>query len=143
MVSVLAGILDLKSGCFRWASAGQMPPYRSLGNAVSPLPMRSNLPLGARPMRKYNEQQIQLAPGELLFFTEQRLFSVTNPAGENYREEALLGFLANRSEKPTELVRALYARIRQHAGRQPRDDLTFFAVRWLDSFQDSGPFQEV
>ncbi len=132
MVSALVGVLDIATGRFHWACAGQLPPFRSLAGQVEQLAWTGNVPLGIRSKEQYAEQEICLRPGELLFFTEQRLLSTSSPAGKAYGEEALQRFLAGRKDgNISELLHALYAEIRTHVGGPPLDDLTFFAVRWL------------
>lgn len=130
MVSVFAGILDLDDGLLRWASAGHTPPFRSLGREVDQLDWTGNMPLGIRDKETYPEREIRLRRGETLLFAGPRLLSVTDALGRSYGERALRRFLAGNTDAPADLVRALYARIRQHAGGPPQDDLTFFAVRW-------------
>lgn len=130
IVSVIVGILDLESGLFRWASAGHTPPFRSLGQEVDQLEWTGNMPLGIRDTETYPEHEVVLRPGETLLFVGQRLLSVQDAPGRGYGEQALRRFLAGNTDAPTELVRALYARLRHHAGQPPQEDLTFFAVRW-------------
>ncbi len=130
MVSVLVGILSVDTGFFHWACAGHLPPFRCLKKRTEQLPWSGNVPLGIRVHEKYKEQEIQLRPGEMLFFTGQRLLSTPNTQGQAYGEDALQQFLANRSEPLPEVLRALYTQLRQHADGPPQDDLTYFAVRW-------------
>ena len=130
MVSVIVGILDLDDGLFRWASAGHTPPFRCLGQEVDQLEWTGNMPLGIRDKETYPEREIRLRPGETLLFIGPRLFSVQDAQGHGYGEQALRRFLAGNTQAPTDLVRALYARLREHAGGAPQDDLTFCAVRW-------------
>jgi len=130
MVSALVGILDLDTGVFRWACAGHAPPFRCLGQAVDQLDWTGNMPLGIRDTETYPEREIRLRPGETLLFAGPRLLSVPDARGRAYGEGALRRFLADKTAGPARLVRALYAEIRRHAGGPPKDDLTFFAVRW-------------
>ena len=67
----------------------------------------------------------------MLLFCGPRLPSVPNAAGRSFGEAALRDFLVEgRDMAPAVLLSGLYARLRKHAGGPPRDDLTFFAVRW-------------
>jgi sigma-B regulation protein RsbU (phosphoserine phosphatase) len=137
MVSVFVGLLDLDDGTLRWACAGQMPPYRYANGEVEQLAWTGNVPLGIRPQEVYTEQQICLSPGDLLLFCSPRLLSVPNAAGQSFGDAALRDFLNDRSVlPPAGLLSALYARLRDHAGDTPSDDLTFFAVRWTTSASD-------
>ena len=131
MVSLFAGALDLDSGVLRWACAGQMPPFRRSGEAVEQLAWTGNMPLGIRDRETYSEEELCLSSGDVLLFCGPRLPSVPNAAGRSFGETALRDFLVEgRDMAPAVLLSGLYARLRKHAGGPPRDDLTFFAVRW-------------
>lgn len=130
MVSAFVGILDLDNGVFRWACAGQAPPFRCLGQEVAQLDWTGKVPLGIREAETYAERAVRLRPGETLLFAGPRVLSVPDARDRAYGEGALRHFLAGNTDAPEALVRALYARIRTHAGGPPQDDLTFFAVRW-------------
>lgn len=130
MVSVLASVLDLDTGAFCWACAGQLPPFRIHGDTVRQLTWTGDVPLGIRPNEKYQEKSIQLAPGEALLFAGQRLLSQVGVEGSLYTEWRLRQFLQNRTEPLPELLRMLYGDIRATLGEAPQDDLTFFAIRW-------------
>lgn len=143
MVSVFVGLLELDNGLFRWASAGHTPPFRSLGQDVDQLDWTGNMPLGIRDKEVYPEREIRLRPGETLLFTGPRLLSVQDPQGRGYGEYALRRFLAENAKAPADLVHALYAQLRQHAGGPPQDDLTFFAVRWQGDVAGHKPEPQV
>lgn len=130
MVSAFVGVLDLADGLFFWACAGQSPPFRKLGREVGQLDWTGNVPLGIRDTERYPERETRLRPGEMLLFAGPRLLSVRNAAGTAYGEQALRRFLAGCNQAPAALLRGLYAELRGHAGGPPRDDLTFFVVRW-------------
>lgn len=130
MVSAFVGVLELDDGLFRWACAGQSPPFRRHGREVEQLEWTGNVPLGIRNAERYPERETCLRPGETLFFSGPRLFSVQNADGQAYGEETFRHFLADCDEPPAALLHALYAALRRHAGGPPQDDLTFFAVRW-------------
>jgi sigma-B regulation protein RsbU (phosphoserine phosphatase) len=139
MVSVFVGILNLDDGRFRFACAGHAPPFRRQGREADQLEWTGNVPLGIRDEEIYPEREIHLRPGETLFFSGPRLLSVQDAAGRDFGEGALRRFLAENAEAPTSLVRSLYTRLRNHAGGPPRDDLTFFAVRWRGEAAEGKP----
>ena len=138
MVTVLVGVLDVHSGHFRWASAGQQPPFLYGGQqpATLPcvLPWSGNVPLGVRLDEHYTEGEIVLAEGQGLLFVGQRLLFVRHANGASYGEDGLLHFLrAHAAEKTCmDLLRALYTDLERVAGGTLPDDLTSFALRWKD-----------
>ncbi len=151
MISVLAGVLDMDTGSFCWASAGQLPPLRCLGPKAEYMEWTSNVALGIRAEEIYQEKEVLLSPGESLLFAGQRLLSLTGlyeqenllkpdaqdgyaraqgEKGHEYTEEHVRKFLQNRTEPLEELLPLLYADICHTLGKAPQDDLTFFAIRW-------------
>ena len=130
MVSVLTSVLDLDSGVFHWACAGQLPPFHICGSTVQQLEWTGNVPLGIRTDEKYEEKTLQLAPGESLLFAGQRLLSMVGAEGGLYTEVRLRQFLQTHAEPLPELLRLLYGDIRDALGGAPQDDLTFFSIRW-------------
>lgn len=135
MVSVLAGVLDVEEGLFRWACAGQSPPFRALGHAVEQLAWTGNMPLGISETESYEEYETRLRAGETLLFTGPRLLSVQDAQGKAYGEHALRVFLARNHMPPAALTKALFRALCEHAGQPPQDDLTFFALRWQGGAQ--------
>lgn len=130
MVSVFSGSLNVKDGLFRWACAGQSPPFRCLAHEVEQLEWTGNMPLGISEKECYQEHETRLRPGETLFFAGPRLLSLQNARGTAYGEHALRAFLAANDCPPLELTRALFANLCEHVGGPPLEDLTFFALRW-------------
>jgi len=130
MVSVLVGSLNVDDGVFRWACAGQSPPFRCLGPEVEQLAWTGNMPLGIREKEQYQEHETRLRPGETLLFAGPRLLSVRDAQGNAYGEHALRAFLASNDKPPQALASALFKSLCAHADGQPQEDLTFFALRW-------------
>lgn len=130
MVSVLAGTLNVEDGLFRWACAGQSPPFRCFGHEVEQLEWTGNMPLGISETEHYREHETLLRPGETLFFSGPRLLSVRNAEGKAYGEHALRAFLAHSDKRPDALTTTLFMNLCEHAGQPPQEDLTFFALRW-------------
>jgi len=130
MVSVFSGSLNVENGLFRWACAGQSPPFRCFGHDVEQLEWTGNIPLGINESECYHEYETRLRPGETLFFAGPRLLSVQDEQGTTYGEQALRAFLADNNRSPNALVRELFSALCTHAGGPPQEDLTFFALRW-------------
>lgn len=130
MVSVFAGSLNVENGLFRWACAGQSPPFRCYAHEVEQLAWTGNMPLGINENECYQEYETRLRPGETLFFAGPRVLSVQNAQGSAYGEQALRAFLAGNDMPPDALTQAFFADLCGHAGGPPQDDLTFFALRW-------------
>ena len=73
-VTLFAGRLDFDTGILTYCSAGHEKPLCCDGNPMSLpvfLPVRPNLPLGAMPGRRYQEQSVQLGKdGFILLYTD-------------------------------------------------------------------------
>jgi serine phosphatase RsbU (regulator of sigma subunit) len=76
------------SGALRLVNAGHMPPVRITGPAFHDLP-RGNMALGMMPSATYEEQELDLQPGEMLVVYSDGLTEALNEAGEFYGEDRM------------------------------------------------------
>ena len=76
------------SGSLRLVNAGHMPPVRISGAAFHDLP-RGSMALGMMPGASYEEQEIDLQPGEMLVIYSDGLTEALNEAGDFYGYERL------------------------------------------------------
>lgn len=76
------------SGTLRLVNAGHMPPVRINGTAFHDLP-RGSMALGLMPGASYEEQEVDLQPGEMLVVYSDGLTEALNEAGEFYGEERM------------------------------------------------------
>jgi serine phosphatase RsbU (regulator of sigma subunit) len=73
------GILDLHSGCLRYANAGHDWPFRRSGRGITEL-KASGMPLGMLPGSRYDEHEETVEPGESVLFYSDGLVEAHNAA---------------------------------------------------------------
>ena len=128
-VTLVVGVLDPKNGKIEFANAGHVPPLLVSAGGVETL-KKTDLVVGLFPTAKYDNQSIQLQPGDaLVLFTD----GVTE--AENEKEEQL--GLATVAEMLKALHRAnapkILAAIDEHVhayigDTPPGDDVTMIAL---------------
>jgi serine phosphatase RsbU (regulator of sigma subunit) len=76
------------SGLLRLVNAGHMPPVRITGEAFHDLP-HGNMALGMMPGATYQEQEVDLQPGEMLVVYSDGLTEALNQAGDFYGDDRM------------------------------------------------------
>lgn len=130
-VTVLYGILDLKTRVFSFARAGHEPPLllRTDGS-VERIPHHTGMALGLWDAITLDEQTIELLPGETLFLYTDGMTDCRNPKGEPFGLEriknCLKGFTnLNAQQMCDKLLEIL---IIYQDGSKQDDDVTLVAV---------------
>ena len=135
-IGAVAGVLDIRSGHFTWAGAGQQPPLRFNASSVQELPWSEDMPLGIRRDARYRTLEIQLHTGDGLFFASDGLHSAPSGDGRLYGENRLVEALRQFTSETTErdcrsLLRAMHEDVLAYAAPAgAQDDIAMLAVRW-------------
>jgi sigma-B regulation protein RsbU (phosphoserine phosphatase) len=135
-ISVLAGILDMNTGCFSWASAGQRPPLRIGDGSVRELPWSHDVPVALVQNARYRNLETRLRAGDTLLFATDGLGVALSQTGEAYGEARLFAFLRDFDAIPqhhgcAKLLRAMHDDVMRHAAPlRPQDDIALLAARW-------------
>lgn len=135
-VSIVAGVLDIRTGHFTWASAGQPPPLHIRAASVRELPWSEDVPLGVRTGVRYRNLDVQLEAGEGLFFASDGLSTARSGTGRLYGETRLAEALALFSSdwrlfSCEALLRAMYEDVLAFSSPDgPQDDIAMLAVHW-------------
>ncbi len=124
-VSVFAGLFDRRSGRLLWASAGQRPPFATMGD---PLPWSEDMPLGLRAHARYREQETLLPPGGLLFFCNERLLAAANPGGELFGEQQVRAVMSEWGNNPESLLFEMRSSLLAHCGGKAHEGLAMLAL---------------
>jgi adenylate cyclase len=134
-VTVLAGILDTRTGLLEYCNAGHEPPYllssgelpiRRLGDGGGP-------PLCAVDCFPYTASSLRLEPGDTLCLVTDGVTEAAAAGGTLYGRERLEALLAKtgpgtRSADVGDAIRQEVTRFA--AGVEPSDDLAILVVRW-------------
>jgi phosphoserine phosphatase RsbU/P len=136
-VSLFYGILDFRDGIFRYASAGHSMPYLLTNTHVRQVPRARGAVLGVDMQSRYENHDIVLAGGDVLFLSTDGIMEAFNREKEEYGErrlEEVLGRIEQREVR--QLVKAVITDVQRFAGENPQsDDMTAMAIKY------SGPLR--
>ncbi|MGI5122375.1 SpoIIE family protein phosphatase [Marinactinospora thermotolerans] len=69
--TAVCGVYDPPTGVLRWSRAGHLPPVLLREESAEPLPLPGGILLGAVPDASYDEEELELRPGDtLLMYTD-------------------------------------------------------------------------
>jgi serine phosphatase RsbU (regulator of sigma subunit) len=124
--TVFLGVLS--PGRLRYCNAGHLPPLHVTRDGVRKLGGHG-LPLGIEQNPNYEEQQLELEPGELVFAYTDGLLEARR-GGELFGEERLARLVEERAGElhPRELVRSVHDEVASWAGGIT-DDAVALALR--------------
>ena len=126
-VTAWMGILDLTTGCLKFANAGHNPPLikRATGE-FEYLKTRAGFVLAGMDGIRYRTGELTLSPGDRLFLYTDGVTEATNTESKLYGEDRLIDFMNRNSDvTATELLPALKADIDGFVGEAPQfDDIT-------------------
>lgn len=131
-VTFFCGVLNLADGHLRYCNAGHNPPM-VLTDAIRPLPVVPNLPLGIMGGMEYQEQEAALQFDDALFLYTDGLTEAENAAHEQFGEERMKAALRGRksSDKHLEMVES---QVEAFVGDAPQsDDLTMLFIHYVPS----------
>jgi phosphoserine phosphatase RsbU/P len=145
--TIVYGILNAKTGEFRYVSAGHPGPLHMPREAVPVILESPGSPIGLAD-DAYEERSVHLGAGDRLYLYSDGVPEAMDAAGKSFGEERLLGAIdQGRSELLNDGVMALAEAIADWQGSEkPQDDISVLAVEFsvvphvaeLDA-QPSGP----
>ena len=129
-VTFFCGVLDLADGRLRYCNAGHNPPM-TLTDAIRPLPVQPNLPLGIAPGMKFVEQEMDFHYDDALFLYTDGLSEAENSRQEQFGDQRIVSSLHGR--KPAEdHLENIKRKVSEFVGDAPQsDDLTMLFIHYL------------
>lgn len=104
-VTVLYGVLDVRTREFSYARAGHELPLRLAGGQVSQIqPVGKGQPLSLFESPSFDEQTLQIDPGTILLFYTDGMVDCRNPAGEAFGVERVKALLPTVSSQPAQKI---------------------------------------
>ncbi len=127
--TLIYGVLNLRRLTFRYVSAGHPPPIHLKVSGDAVLPRGKGLPIGLSET-PYEEQVIQMTPGDRLWIYSDGVTETANQNHEAFGNNRLLDTLRRQAETPLEKgMEALLAELRAWRGNRPlEDDISLVAV---------------
>ena len=127
-VTCLYGVLDPRTGHFRYANAGHNLPYTRTADGVVEF-RATGLPLGLMPGMSYDEKEAVLGPGQTMLLSSDGLVEAHSPDGEMFGFPRLRELMA---EHPggASLLDHLLAELRRFVGPawDQEDDVTLVTL---------------
>jgi len=136
-VTAFMGLLDYKSGQLSYVNAGHNPPLiKKAAGGVDCLPVKPGFVLAGMEDLQYEEQEIALAPGDILFMYTDGVTEACNSALELYSDNRLLTELNNDTLDDRSTVADMVKHVLQTvesfaAGAEQADDITMLALKYL------------
>ena len=125
-VTFFVGVLDLDTGHLRYCNAGHKAPLVD----GQPLPVHSNLPVGAMPDWEFKAQETDLAPGSTLFLYTDGLDEAENAQGQMFGKKRILELMQTSSKEPRALIESMTQAVAVFVGdTEQSDDLTMLCIR--------------
>ncbi len=125
-------VYDDETGVLRYTNAGHLQPILVREGKASPLP-GDGMVVGLLPNVKYEQQEIQLLPGDLVAIFSDGIPEAENAEAQEYGEGRLSEWLVANAGKPLEeLIKAITASVDAWAhDPAARDDTTIVVMRRL------------
>ena len=133
-VTVFLAMLDLKTGKLLYVSAAHNDPliYQDGVYRYLPKPKKSYA-LGIRPRSSYEQGELQMSPGDILFLYTDGVTEAENVEQKLYSNERLEKFLnsTDKNLELEELLNEVRKSIKEYAGgAKQSDDITMLALRF-------------
>jgi serine phosphatase RsbU (regulator of sigma subunit) len=128
-VTCFYALLDPKSGRLRYANAGQDLPYRLHKDGVSEL-WATGMPLGMMPSTRYEEHDVNIAPGDSLLFYSDGLVEAHNSRHEMFDTPRLKALLETHAGGAS-LIDVLLSELTRFTGEgsKQEDDVTLLMLQ--------------
>ena len=129
--TILYGLLDSRSGEFRYCSAGHPGPVRIRPGAEALEPMPPNTAIGFLPGITFQESSLALHPGDRLFFYTDGIVEARDPGGEEFGSERFRACLQGPGAESLEAVlESVYGQVQRWTGGVFTDDITLCALEY-------------
>lgn len=135
-VTLILGILDLKTGRLEYCNAGHNAPILHHLGAGAFLHTEPNIPLGLFEGFEYQKQEIQLLPDTQLFIYTDGVTEAENKERELFSDQSLLEQFTETKPlcTPKEKVLEVLEKVRHHAeGTEQSDDITLLCLHYQPS----------
>lgn len=133
--TLFLAFFDPRSRRLRYSSGGHNPPILRRRDGAVELLAEGGLPLGAFDFGRYDEAEVTLAPGDLVFLYTDGLTETRNGDDEEFGTERVEALLHALHDQPVgTLIRRMSEELQSFCGRPVADDdITLIALRIRDA----------
>ena len=126
----LFAIYDDETGVLTYTNAGHLPPVLVRQGRATQLDV-NGMVVGAFPFAKYDESQVELQPGDLLFCYTDGITEPENEYGEMFGEQRLIDLVVRNADRDTDhLITTVMSDIEAWTGSpELQDDMTLLVAR--------------
>ena len=132
-VTLVIGVMNIRTGDIRYANGGHNPPIVIRRNAEVFFQKGRNEPLvGAMPGMSYSDMTLTLEPGDGFFLYTDGVNEAMNPDSEQFSNAGLLSRVARfRTETPETVIRQVLEGVRDHSRGAPQsDDIAMLMIQY-------------
>lgn len=136
-ITCLYGVLEPRTGLFRYANAGHNLPYVRTSTGVVEL-RATGMPLGLLPGMTYEEKEQVLAPGETMLLSSDGIVEAHDSEREMFGFPRMMGIVAANSGNKN-LIQVLLRELDSFVGptAEQEDDVTLVTVTRSSSARES------
>ena len=128
-VTACYGVLDTKARVLTYSNAGHMYPL-IVGKSGTRSLAKGGLVLGAVKSTSYEEERVDLKPGDLLLWFTDGLTDPQNEKGEHFGEERVAEVARAALDLPSQdVVRKMYDAVFEFSGGMMTDDFTLLVIK--------------
>lgn len=129
-VTLFFGMLQPKTGEFRFCNAGHNPPFLVTSGNVQPIEGAKGTVLGVDDCSEYGTGHMTIGPGSTIYLYSDGVSEAANPGDELFSEERLETLLRDTPfSGSSDLVNAVAGAVRDFVGgAEQSDDITMMAV---------------
>ena len=132
-VTLIIGILNIRTGQIRYANGGHNPPIMIPGEGEAFFKKGKNEPLvGAMAGMTYTDLEFTLSPGEGFFLYTDGVNEAMDLDGEQYSNPRLLSRIEkNKGALPDEMIKLVLGSIKDHSQMAPQsDDIAMLMIKY-------------
>lgn len=139
-VTAWMGLLNIKTGRLTYANAGHNPPLlKRADGGFAFLKSRAGFVLAGMEGIRYRENELQLAPGDVIYLYTDGVTEATDSSDAMYTEERLLRTLDRTEDDPKIICETVKADVDEFVGNAPQfDDITMLCLKYKKKTEENG-----
>ena len=132
-ITIFHAMLDLETGRLIYVNGGHNPPVLYHDGKFEYMSVEQNCVVGIMDDMDFEQQEIQLAPGDILYMYTDGVTEAMDEENNQYGEDRLQTCLNEKdcSRELPELLEHVKKDLGEHVGKAPQsDDITMLALKW-------------